>query len=313
MPTRYTLLALALLLFPSVGYAQLAETQVEPNLQILAPADIEVNFNNFTFDYPEPYPDPDTTVTGSIGASLFETTNSGGDPIPLGVTYEEAGVVIGDLSLTFTAAGGIDACDVITNDLTGLIAFIERGTCNFNNKAKNAENAGAVGVVIFNQERPDDTAINMSAGDTTIFVGIPAVQLPRFLAGPIIASIDDGNTVSAAICAYEEDPDGVFLPCVGSIAAEPSPDPAAFGLAAAVPNPFTSSTSLKLALRDAQEVRVEVFNALGQRVAVLHDGLMAGGVEHRLTLDGTRLPSGVYLVRATGEGISAAQQVSLVK
>ena len=50
------------------------------------------------------------------------------------------------------AAGPLtsDGCSAITNDVTGKIAMIERGTCGFTVKAKNAQDAGATGVVIVN-------------------------------------------------------------------------------------------------------------------------------------------------------------------
>ena len=38
----------------------------------------------------------------------------------------------------------------------GSIALIQRGTCNFEQKAENAADAGAAGVIIFNQGNTDD-------------------------------------------------------------------------------------------------------------------------------------------------------------
>jgi Zn-dependent M28 family amino/carboxypeptidase len=50
----------------------------------------------------------------------------------------------------------------------GSIALIQRGTCNFQQKAENAATAGAVGVVIFNQGNADDRMglMNATLGDT---------------------------------------------------------------------------------------------------------------------------------------------------
>ena len=41
-----------------------------------------------------------------------------------------------------------DGCTAIQNDVSGKIAFINRGTCSFTIKVKNAQDAGAIGVVI---------------------------------------------------------------------------------------------------------------------------------------------------------------------
>ncbi len=43
-----------------------------------------------------------------------------------------------------------DGCEAINDDLTGQIAIIDRGSCTFGIKVVNAQNAGAVGVVIVN-------------------------------------------------------------------------------------------------------------------------------------------------------------------
>lgn len=99
----------------------------------------------------------------------------------------------------------------------------------------------------------------------------------------------------------------------GVVASEPSAAPASHTLAAAYPNPFTDRTTLTLSLDQPQRVTVEVFNTLGQRVAVLHDGALAGGTEHRFTLEGGDLASGTYLYTVTGERFRESGRVTLVR
>ena len=71
----------------------------------------------------------------------------------------------------------------------------------------------------------------------------------------------------------------------------------------AYPNPFRAGTgaTVDLAVRAAQDVTVGVYDVLGRRVAVLHDGPVAAGTTERLRLTGQGLASGVYLVRVVGE------------
>ena len=88
--------------------------------------------------------------------------------------------------------------------------------------------------------------------------------------------------------------------------------PEAVTLSGAYPNPFGSTTTFELRLDHAQAVRAEAFDALGRRVAVLHDGELGAGL-HRLTLSGSSLPSGLYLVRFTGSGVAATRLVSLLR
>jgi hypothetical protein len=78
---------------------------------------------------------------------------------------------------------------------------------------------------------------------------------------------------------------------------EPAGPPAVFALGGGTPNPFASSTRLTLEVPAAQDIVVEVFDAVGRRVALLQDGTLAAG-RHALVLDGAGLPSGVYVVRA---------------
>ena len=62
----------------------------------------------------------------------------------------------------------------------------------------------------------------------------------------------------------------------------------------------TGPAAWRLAVREAQTVRVEAFDALGRRVATLADGPVAAGTTLALALDGAALPAGLYVVRATG-------------
>jgi hypothetical protein len=77
------------------------------------------------------------------------------------------------------------------------------------------------------------------------------------------------------------------------------------------PNPSDGRTTLSLEVTETQPVRVEVLDALGRRVAVLHDGVLAAGTAHRLVFDGSALPVGVYAVRAVGETFSDVRTVTL--
>ena len=85
-----------------------------------------------------------------------------------------------------------------------------------------------------------------------------------------------------------------------------------FALSAAYPNPFNPNTALTLRLARAQHVVVEALDGLGRRVALLHEGALAAGT-HRLALDASGLPSGLYLVRAIGEAGSVHRPVTLLK
>jgi Zn-dependent M28 family amino/carboxypeptidase len=87
-------------------------------------------------------------------------------------------VVPVDLQLTTpnTSTSGCEASDF--TGVSGNIALVQRGTCNFGVKAANAEAAGAIGVIIMNQGNttgPDRT--DLFAGTLGAPVGIPAISI----------------------------------------------------------------------------------------------------------------------------------------
>ena len=74
--------------------------------------------------------------------------------------------------------------------------------------------------------------------------------------------------------------------------------PSTVTLAAPSPNPVREATALTLSLPSAQPVRAEVLDALGRRVALLHDGDLGAG-PHALVWDAEAVPPGVYVLRVT--------------
>nr|WP_136250245.1 S8 family serine peptidase [Ningiella ruwaisensis] len=93
-------------------------------------------------------------------------------PASIGTAIPEEGFT-GDLAL----ADDILACEPLTSDLTGKIALISRGVCAFTIKMSNAEAAGAVGVVVYTDDRPP-IAMGAGAGDTTV-INIPGVMVTQ--------------------------------------------------------------------------------------------------------------------------------------
>ena len=113
-----------------------------------------------------------TSATAEFGAQSFDVTNDL-------VVARDAATTEGPLDS--------DACTAITNAsaVAGKIAVIDRGTCLFVEKAKNAQAAGAVGIVIVNNVSPG--TITMSGTDPTIT--IPLVSITQA----------DGNLIKTAL------------------------------------------------------------------------------------------------------------------
>ncbi len=78
------------------------------------------------------------------------------------------------------------------------------------------------------------------------------------------------------------------------------------------PNPFNPSTEIGFRLPEAADVRLEVFDILGRRVALLVDEQMAAG-RHQVTFDGTNLSSGTYIYRLTTGDMMRSRTMVLLK
>ncbi len=86
-----------------------------------------------------------------------------------------------------------------------------------------------------------------------------------------------------------------------------------FRLTAAHPNPFAGSTRLGLMVQAPQRVEVAAYDAVGRRVALLHEGVLTGNEPHTFTLDADGLPGGVYFLRVVGERFVRTERVVLVR
>jgi len=95
----------------------------------------------------------------------------------------------------------------------------------------------------------------------------------------------------------------------------PDPDfilhPSSFILSA-YPNPFNPSTTIAYDLPKAGYVSLRVFDLLGREVSVLRDGFVEAG-SHRVTFDGSGLPSGIYFARLDAGSFSQTKKLMLLK
>ena len=98
----------------------------------------------------------------------------------------------------------------------------------------------------------------------------------------------------------------------GITASEPGAAPLAVALEAPYPNPFRTEATVAVVLDRKATVTVEVFDALGRRVARLHDGPLAAR-RHAFTFQPGDLPAGVYYARIHGDGFSETRPLVRVR
>ncbi len=88
--------------------------------------------------------------------------------------------------------------------------------------------------------------------------------------------------------------------------------PEKFVLEANYPNPFNPETIIRYALPKATQVEIDVYNTIGRQVSTLVNDHQKAGY-HRVTFDGSRLTSGVYLYRIKTDDFQKTRKMLLVK
>lgn len=99
-----------------------------------------------------------------------------------------------------------DGCETILNNIGGRIALIPRGGCNFVNKVKNAENAGAIAVVIY--QSVDEPPFAMGGEDDSI--NIPSIMVGQSV-GESLADVLSSQDVNVLINLVPSDNLGRFV------------------------------------------------------------------------------------------------------
>jgi extracellular elastinolytic metalloproteinase len=118
-----------------------------------------------------------------------------GAPALFGPALTAAGIT-GDVVIVDDATGTTsDACEEITNNVSGKIALIDRGTCTFAVKVKNAQKKGAAAAVVANIE--NDSIFTMGGADATI--NISSVLIGKTDSIALKASLPDNANATARL------------------------------------------------------------------------------------------------------------------
>lgn len=104
----------------------------------------------------------------------------------------------GDLVLAKSATNATSGCTAapIANDLTGKIAVVDRGGCDFTEKVLNAQNKGAIGVIVLNNT--GSTVLGIMTG-TNALIKIPSLMISQVAGNTLRSALENGTTISVSI------------------------------------------------------------------------------------------------------------------
>jgi extracellular elastinolytic metalloproteinase len=118
-----------------------------------------------------------------LGASIFSAAGAA-----FGAALNGTGV-----TAALSATSPADGCTAISTTLTGKLAIIDRGTCDFVVKVKNAQLKGAVGVIVANHAVGGDSVMSMGGTDGTIT--IPSVFVGQTDGATLKAAAGSNSTI----------------------------------------------------------------------------------------------------------------------
>jgi hypothetical protein len=113
-----------------------------------------------------------------------------------GTFVQDTLMIVDDGSSGLNAQGNpisAEGCNPLINNLTGKIAVVFRNTCEFGAKALNAQNAGAVGVIVVNRNPGEVIAMGSGASGANVTIPVVMVDINDGLA--IIAAMANGPVV----------------------------------------------------------------------------------------------------------------------
>jgi hypothetical protein len=83
------------------------------------------------------------------------------------------------------------------------------------------------------------------------------------------------------------------------------------------PNPASRALSVQIKVQEPSDLKIDVYNILGQRVGRVYDGVVTNGVSvirwNNIEVEGSTLPSGVYFVRLQINNRTFSRRILIVQ
>lgn len=160
---------------------------------------------------------------------------------------------------------------------------------------------------------PEDKPINYVVNSDNIYITSSTRTDSLFITS---ASGFSGN-VSVVVEAYDADGEGQFVSdtCKIEVLTEIRDEvnkPTNYNLSQNYPNPFNPTTTISFSLPERAKVTLNIYNQLGEKVAVLANGEKTPG-SHTVEWNGANMPSGIYFYQLQTEKYRAVKKLLLMK
>ncbi len=197
--------------------------------------------------------------------------------VELHLTYDDGNLIIDSVTSAFLLGATINP------GIAGQVHVVWDS-----NNAVSIPDGGSVITMFFR--------VKADAVGTSDFIFFGHIELTDQSGVPYLVSWTDGTVT---ITPTDADDNG-------------APLPGKFALLQNHPNPFNPTTTIAFTLAKMTEVTVTIFNISGQVVDRIDLGYRAPGL-HSFEYSGAGLASGIYTYRLTGDGLSQARQMVLIK
>ena len=150
--------------------------------------------------------DGDSQLVSNATFSVSSPSNLQGDFFAVKSAFGDTDFADYSGNLVLADDGSSDptlACNALVNaaEINGNIAVIERGTCYFVDKVLNAQNAGAIGVLMINNV----PGAPITMGGTNASITIPAVMISKTDGAAILAALNNNQTINVTITNTNSD------------------------------------------------------------------------------------------------------------
>jgi hypothetical protein len=166
------------------------------------------------------------------------------------------------------------------------------------------------GLVLEGESASVDVSINGTSAGTLTFNGTSSAFVTVSLNGATLNAGANSITFSNASGRIGIDSMNLFEVVTTSVEFEDMPS--GFALSQNYPNPFNPTTNISFVLPQASNVKLTVFNVLGQQVAVLAQGMYTSGM-HTLNFNAANLASGTYIYRIEAGNFVEMRKMLLIK